>query len=51
MLLCKELIMADDSPHIATGRFSEAGLHELMPFVIFRARSRERSQRHFRVDF
>ena len=33
------------------GRFSEAGLHEWMPFVIFRARSRERSQRHFRADF
>ena len=26
------------------GRFNEAGLHEWMPFVIFRARSRERSQ-------
>ena len=35
----------------AIGRFSEAGLHEWMPFVIFRARSRERSQRHFRPDF
>ena len=33
------------------GRFSEAGLHEWMPFVVFRARSRERSQRHFRADF
>ena len=33
------------------GWFSEAGLHERMPFVIFRARSRERSQRHFRADF
>ena len=36
---------------LCIGRFSEAGLHELMPFVIFRARSRERSQRHFRADF
>ena len=27
------------------GRFSEAGLLEWMRFVIFRARSRERSQR------
>ena len=27
------------------GRVSEAGLHEWMPFVIFRARSREWSQR------
>ena len=34
-----------------TGRFSEAGLHEQMPFVIFRARSGEWSQRHFRADF
>ena len=33
------------------GRFGEAGLHEYMPFVIFRAKSRERSQRHFRTDF
>ena len=33
------------------GRFSEAGLHEWMPFVIFRARSREKLQRHFRADF
>ena len=33
------------------GWFSEAGLHEWMPFVIFRARSRETSQRHFRADF
>ena len=33
------------------GRFSEAGLHEWMPFVIFRARGRVRSQRHFRADF
>ena len=33
------------------GRFDEAGLHEWIPFVIFRARSRERSQRHFRADF
>ena len=33
------------------GRFSEAGLHEWMPFVIFRARSRERSQRRFRANF
>ena len=32
----------------AIGQFSEAGLHE---FVIFRARSRQRSQRHFRADF
>ena len=36
---------------IQYGRFSEAGLHEWMPFVIIRARSRERSQRHFRADF
>ena len=32
-------------------RFSEAGLHELMPFVIFCARCCERSQRHFQADF
>ena len=30
---------------ILIGRFSEAGLLELMRFVIFRARSRERPQR------
>ena len=30
---------------VAIGRFSEAGLLEWMRFVIFRARSRERSQR------
>ena len=35
----------------AIGRFSEAGLHKWMPFVTFRARSRDRSQRHFRADF
>ena len=29
------------------GQFDEAGLHELVPFVIFHARSWERSQRHF----
>ena len=29
----------------------EAGFHERMPCVVFRKRSRERSQRHFRVDF
>ena len=33
------------------GRFSETGLHEWMPFVIFRAKSRERSHRHFRANF
>ena len=33
------------------GQFSEAGLHEWMPFVIFYARSCERLQRHFRADF
>ena len=38
-------------PVLGTGRFSEAGLHEWMPFVIFRARSHERSQHHFRADF
>ena len=32
------------------GRFSEAGLHKWMPFIIFHARSRERSQCHFRAD-
>ena len=37
--------------HNTIGQFSEAGLHEWMLFVIFRARSRERSQRHFRADF
>ena len=34
---------------VVIGRFSEAFLLEWMPFVIFRARSRERSQRHFWV--
>ena len=34
-----------------TGWFREAGLHEWMPFVIFRTRSHERSQRHFQADF
>ena len=29
---------------LSIGRFSEAGLHEWMPFIIFRARSCERSQ-------
>ena len=33
------------------GWFSGAGLHEWMPFVIFHARSRERSQCHFLTDF
>ena len=33
------------------GRFSEAGLHEWMPFVIFRARSCKRSQHRFHADF
>ena len=33
------------------GQFSEAGLHEWMPSVIFHARSCERSQCHFRADF
>ena len=33
------------------GRFSEAGLHKLMPFVIFHARSRERSLCHSWADF
>ena len=33
------------------GRFSEAGLHEWMPFVIFHARSCERLQRHFWASF
>ena len=36
---------------ICIGRFSEAGLHEWVPFVIFRARSRERSQRHVLSNF
>ena len=38
-------------PRLSIGRFSEAGLHKWMPFVIFRARSHKRSQRHFRADF
>ena len=42
-------ILYVQSPDI--GRFSEAGLHEWMSFVIFRGRSRERSQRHFLADF
>ena len=29
--------------YLCIGRFSKAGLHKWMPFVIFRARSRERS--------
>ena len=33
------------------GWFSEAGLHEWMPFVTFRTRSCEKSQHHFRADF
>ena len=36
---------------LGIGRFNEAALHEWMPFVIFRTRSRERLQRHFRADF
>ena len=36
---------------IVIRQFSEAGLHEWMSFVIFRARSLERLQRHFRADF
>ena len=36
---------------IIIGRFSEAGLLVWISFVIFRARNRERSQRHFRTDF
>ena len=36
---------------LAIGRFSEDGLHKYMPFVIFRARSHERSQCHFQADF
>ena len=34
-----------------SGPFSEAGLHEWMPFVIFHARSRKRLQHHFWADF
>ena len=34
-----------------SGQFSEDVLHEWMPFVIFRARSRERSLCRFRADF
>ena len=33
------------------GRFSEAGLHEWMPFVIFRVRSCKMLQYHFWADF
>ena len=33
------------------GWFSEAGLYKWMPFVIFHARSHERSLHHFRADF
>ena len=33
------------------GRFSEVGLREWMPCVIFRAWSCERSQHHFQADF
>ena len=36
---------------IPVGRFSEAGLLKWMPFIIFCARSRERSQCHFRPNF
>ena len=36
---------------IIVGRFSEAGLHEWISFVIFRARNREWWQCHFRADF
>ena len=36
---------------LSIGWFSEAGLLKWMPFVIFRARSRKRSQRHFRANF
>ena len=35
----------------AVGQSSEAGLHTRMPFVIFRARSHKRLQRHFRANF
>ena len=35
----------------AIGQFSEAGLHECMPIVIFHARRHERSQRHFQANF
>ena len=35
----------------STGRFSEAGLHEWMLFVIFCTRGHERLQRHFQADF
>ena len=37
--------------YCAIGQFSEAGLLEWMPFVIFRARSCERSQCHFWANF
>ena len=36
---------------ISIGWFSEAGLHKWMPFVIFHARCRKRSQHHFQADF
>ena len=33
------------------GQFNEAGLHEWMPFIIFHARSHERSWCHFQTNF
>ena len=42
--VCVMVSEYQDSKH-PIGRFSEAGLLEWMRFVIFRARSRERSQR------
>ena len=42
----KDLVTKDEHSHEGSiGQFSEAGLLEWMRFVIFRARSRERSQR------
>ena len=40
-----------NKPITAAERFSGAALHEWMPFVIFRVRSRERPQRHYQADF
>ena len=45
------MIVVYNQHNLAIGWFSEAGLHEWMPFVIFRARSRKRLQHHFWADF
>ena len=48
---CKAVCLPLLVRYSAVGWFSETGLPERLPFVIFRIRSRERLQHHFQADF